>query len=126
MGGASVSTFAREGKTGVWSGEVKVVQSLGAPGFCTLRTKDSEVPPPPPPPAAAASNHGAHDATRRVMHGITHHETRRTAHNMHMHMHMHMHKSSPVTHRSSRTPPPPHTSASPSPMAPAYPPETSR
>ena len=43
MGGASVSTFAREGKTGVWSGEVKVVQSLGAPGFCTLRTKDSQV-----------------------------------------------------------------------------------
>jgi hypothetical protein len=52
MGGASVSTFAREGKTGVWSGEVKVVQSLGAPGFCTLRTKDSEV-----FPDASASTH---------------------------------------------------------------------
>ena len=43
MGGASVSTFAQEGKVGVWSGEVKIVQSLGAPGFCTLRTKDSQV-----------------------------------------------------------------------------------
>ena len=53
MGGASVSTFAREGKTGVWSGEVKVVQSLGAPGFCTLRTKDSQVPHPHPHPTPA-------------------------------------------------------------------------
>ena len=43
MGGASVSTFGIEGATGVWSGEVKIVQSLGAPGFCTLRTRGGEL-----------------------------------------------------------------------------------
>lgn len=40
MGGASTSTFkvhAAE-KVGVWAGEVRVVKSLGAPGFCTMRT----------------------------------------------------------------------------------------
>ena len=52
MGGASVSTFAREGEAGVWSGEVKVVPSLGSPGFCTLRTKGGEV-----FPDASASTH---------------------------------------------------------------------
>ena len=52
MGGASVSTFAREGEAGVWSGEVKLVPSLGSPGFCTLRTKGGEV-----FPDASASTH---------------------------------------------------------------------
>jgi len=52
MGGASESTFARKGDSGVWAGEVKVVQSLGAPGFCTLRTTDSQV-----FPDASASTH---------------------------------------------------------------------
>ena len=42
MGGASVSSFdtVPEAKIGRWYGEVNVVPSLGAPGFCTLRTDD--------------------------------------------------------------------------------------
>lgn len=38
MGGASTSTITVSPGLGVWEGEVRVVQSLGAPGFCTLRT----------------------------------------------------------------------------------------
>ena len=40
MGGASVSSFTTvaDEKIGRWTGEVKIVKSLGAPGFCTLRT----------------------------------------------------------------------------------------
>lgn len=41
MGGASESTFSTvaAAKIGCWTGEVKVVRSLGAPGFCTVRTR---------------------------------------------------------------------------------------
>jgi len=38
MGGASTSTITVSSGVGVWEGEVKVVEFLGAPGFCTLRT----------------------------------------------------------------------------------------
>lgn len=38
MGGASTSTITVSSGLGVWEGEVRVVDSLGAPGFCTLRT----------------------------------------------------------------------------------------
>jgi hypothetical protein len=37
MGGVSKSSFRIEGKIGVWSGDVKIVPFLKAPGFCTLR-----------------------------------------------------------------------------------------
>jgi NADH dehydrogenase [ubiquinone] 1 alpha subcomplex assembly factor 1 len=36
MGGISVSGFKVEGNRGVWSGEVKVVPRLHAPGFCRV------------------------------------------------------------------------------------------
>jgi len=38
MGGKSTSTITVRSGVGVWEGEVKVVDSLQAPGFCTLRT----------------------------------------------------------------------------------------
>lgn len=38
MGGQSVSKFSVEQSEGHWSGEVKVVPFLHAPGFCTCRT----------------------------------------------------------------------------------------
>mmetsp|Transcript_51468 Transcript_51468/g.166011 ORF Transcript_51468/g.166011 Transcript_51468/m.166011 type:complete len:393 (+) Transcript_51468:105-1283(+) len=40
MGGGSDSSFSvvREERIGRWAGEVKIVRSLGAPGFCTART----------------------------------------------------------------------------------------
>jgi hypothetical protein len=41
MGGASESTIVVQHEVGNWSGEVRVVKSLGAPGFCTVRTTDS-------------------------------------------------------------------------------------
>lgn len=40
MGGGSQSNITRRGDEGVWAGEVKIVKSLGAPGFCTMRTND--------------------------------------------------------------------------------------
>ena len=40
MGGASVSSFDTVPPIGRWWGEVKRVPSIGAPGFCTLRTSD--------------------------------------------------------------------------------------
>lgn len=40
MGGASTSTITVSSGLGVWEGEVRVVDFLGAPGFCTLRTGD--------------------------------------------------------------------------------------
>ena len=39
MGGRSESTFTVAGKLGQWMGEVKIVPSLHAPGFCTVRTQ---------------------------------------------------------------------------------------
>lgn len=42
MGGASVSSLSVHDGVGAWVGEVKVVPSLGAPGFCTVRTKGDE------------------------------------------------------------------------------------
>ena len=41
MGGVSVGSFKldRAAKTGSWTGEVKIVPSLKAPGFCTVRTQ---------------------------------------------------------------------------------------
>jgi hypothetical protein len=37
MGGVSKSSFHVDGKVGIWSGDVKIVPFLKAPGFCTLR-----------------------------------------------------------------------------------------
>ena len=37
MGGQSSSTFRVQGDVGVWSGEVKIVPKLHAPGFCRLQ-----------------------------------------------------------------------------------------
>lgn len=37
MGGVSKSSFRVEGNVGIWSGDVKIVPFLKAPGFCTLR-----------------------------------------------------------------------------------------
>jgi hypothetical protein len=37
MGGVSKSSFRVEGDVGIWSGDVKIVPFLKAPGFCTLR-----------------------------------------------------------------------------------------
>lgn len=40
MGGASTSTITVSSGVGVWEGEVRVVDFLDAPGFCTLRTSN--------------------------------------------------------------------------------------
>jgi hypothetical protein len=37
MGGVSKSSFRVEGNVGIWTGDVKIVPFLKAPGFCTLR-----------------------------------------------------------------------------------------
>jgi hypothetical protein len=37
MGGQSHSTFAVNNSFGVFSGEVKIVPSLKAPGFCNMQ-----------------------------------------------------------------------------------------
>lgn len=44
MGGKSTSSFSvdKETKVGEWKGEVKIVPFLHAPGFCTMRTDDSD------------------------------------------------------------------------------------
>eukprot|EP00966_Prymnesium_polylepis_P227034 5253221-Prymnesium_polylepis.1 len=42
MGGASISTFEQSGAVGIWTGEVKVVPFLHAPGFCTLTTTNTK------------------------------------------------------------------------------------
>jgi len=42
MGGGSSSTITVTPGIGVWEGEVKVVKSLGKPGFCTVRTSNAE------------------------------------------------------------------------------------
>ena len=46
MGGQSVSTFKDDTAQGFgeWSGEVKVVPFLHAPGFCTIRTEHAKIP----------------------------------------------------------------------------------
>ena len=41
MGGVSTGSFKVENNMGVWTGEVKVVPKLQAPGFCTARTQHS-------------------------------------------------------------------------------------
>lgn len=41
MGGGSNSTITVTSGVGVWEGEVRIVQSLGKPGFCTVRTGDT-------------------------------------------------------------------------------------
>lgn len=42
MGGGSDSTITITPGLGVWEGEVKIVKSLNAPGFCTLRTGNAD------------------------------------------------------------------------------------
>jgi len=48
MGGGSTSTVTVNGGLGIWEGDVKIVEKLGAPGFCTLRTAGDEGPFPDP------------------------------------------------------------------------------
>ena len=44
MGGVSVGTFREANQQGIWSGEVKIVPKLKAPGFCTIHTGGSQFP----------------------------------------------------------------------------------
>lgn len=42
MGGVSTGSFSINSGRGVWTGEVKVVPKLRAPGFCSVRTEGTE------------------------------------------------------------------------------------